>query len=111
MKLFKMSKEKVNAVSYEINHNELDLNNLEILVLGACCQKSTDSFHNVQEAVNALNIDYTVLNIGDPVVIAQYGVMRTPALVVNNKVMSMGKLIKVDEAKFLIQKALSSEVQ
>ena len=36
--------------------------------------------------------------------IAAYGVMTTPALVVDGKVVSYGKVLKKDEAKVLIQK-------
>ncbi len=77
----------------------------DILVLGACCKKSSESFANVQTAVAELGLPQTVQNIGDVVEIARYGVMQTPALVVNRKVMSYGKLISVAEAKRLIQKA------
>ena len=36
--------------------------------------------------------------------IAAYGVMTTPALVVDGRVVSYGKVLKKDEAKALIQK-------
>ena len=36
--------------------------------------------------------------------IAAYGVMTTPALVVDGKVVSYGKVLKKDEVKALIQK-------
>ncbi len=73
-----------------------------ILVLGACCKKSSDSFANVKAAVKELGLDVEVINIGDNIEIAQYGVMNTPALVVNNKVLIAGSLIKIEKAKELI---------
>lgn len=75
------------------------------IVLGACCQKSTDTFTNVKQAVAEMGFIDEVLNIGDAVEIAKYGVMQTPALVINSKVVAYGKLIKVHEAKKLIEKS------
>ncbi len=77
----------------------------KIIVLGACCKKSSTTFENVKIAVSELGLNEEVTNIGDVTQIAQYGVMSTPALVINNKVMAYGKLIKVEEAKKLIEKS------
>lgn len=82
-----------------------DIEKARFIVLGACCQKSSDTFANVKQAVAELGFADEVLNIGDAVQIAKYGVMQTPALVIHNKVVSYGKLIKVEEAKTLIKKA------
>ena len=82
-----------------------DIKNARFIVLGACCQKSADTFVNVKQAVAEMGFADEVLNIGDAVEIAKYGVMQTPALVINSKVVSYGKLIKVEEAKKLIEKA------
>lgn len=76
-----------------------------IIVLGACCKKSSETFENVKEAVKYLGLQQEVVNIGDYEVIASYGVMTTPALVINKKVYSQGKKLSVDEAKQLIEKA------
>ncbi len=76
----------------------------KIIVLGACCKKSSQSFENVQLATKELGIEETVVNIGDMATIAKYGVMQTPALVVNSKVLCQGKLISVENAKELISK-------
>lgn len=82
-----------------------DIKNARFIVLGACCQKSADTFSNVKQAVAEMGLKDEVLNIGDAVEIAKYGVMQTPALVIDSKVVSYGKLIKVEEAKKLIEKA------
>ena len=82
-----------------------DVNNARFIVLGACCQKSADTFANVKKAVAELGLSDEVLNIGDDAQIAKYGVMQTPALVIDSKVVSYGRLIKVEEAKNLIEKA------
>lgn len=91
--------------------NECSISDIEkarIIVLGACCKKSADTYANVCQAVAELELDEQVLNIGDAAQIAQYGVMQTPALVVDSKVLSYGRLITVAQAKELIQKAAVS---
>lgn len=84
-----------------------DVKNARFIVLGACCQKSADTFSNVKQAASELGFSDEVLNIGDAVEIAKYGVMQTPALVIDSRVVSSGRLIKVDEAKKLIENAMA----
>ncbi len=90
----------------ELNRESHSPETSRVMVLGACCKKSSQTFENVKQAVEELGIEEEVLNIGDAVQIAAYGVMKTPALVVDNKVLTTGKLVKVDEAKELIQQSL-----
>ncbi len=75
------------------------------IVLGNCCKKALQTFANTKTAVRELGFNDEVLNIGDDVEIARYGVMQTPALVINSKVVAYGKLLSVDDAKRLIEKA------
>lgn len=49
-------------------------------------------------------MDSTIDHVTDFAQLAAYGVMTTPALVVDGKVVSYGKVLKKDEAKALIQK-------
>ncbi len=86
-------------------NNESKTEQSRLIVLGACCEKSSKTFENVKQAVIDLGLSEEVLNIGDMEQIASYGVMSTPALVIDGKVVSMGKLIKVDEAKEFIKQA------
>ncbi len=83
-----------------------DIENARYIVLGACCKKSSETFENVKQAVTELGLSDVVVNIGDMAEIAKYGVMQTPALVIDSKVVSYGKLIKVEEAKKMIQERL-----
>ena len=82
-----------------------DVKNARFIVLGACCKKSADTFENTRTAVRELGFDNEVLNIGDDVEIAKYGVMQTPALVIDSKVVAYGKLLSVEDVKRLIEKA------
>ena len=75
-----------------------------VKVLGSGCAKC----HALEEAARAalaeLNMDTTIDDVTDFSQIAAYGVMTTPALVVDGKVISYGKALKKDEVKALIQK-------
>jgi small redox-active disulfide protein 2 len=76
---------------------------MTIKVLGACCKKSTETFENTKVAVREMGLDVEVENIGDVVEISKYGVMSTPALVINEKVVSYGKLLKTADVKKIIR--------
>ena len=64
-----------------------------------CCGDSC-----TRAALAELNMDTTIDHVTDFSQIAAYGVMTTPALVVDGKVVSYGKVLKKDEVKALIQK-------
>lgn len=85
--------------------NISDMKNVRFIVLGACCKKSQQTFENAKQAVDELGITDEVINIGDNIEIAKYGVMQTPAFVIDNKVVSYGKMLSVNEIKTLIEKA------
>ncbi len=78
---------------------------MDIKVLGACCKKSLETFENTKAAVKQLGLDIEVENIGDIVEIAKYGVMSTPALVIDGKVLSYGKPLKTNDVIKIIEKA------
>lgn len=82
-----------------------DIKNARFIVLGACCKKSERTFENTKQAVAQLGLTDEVIQIGDNIEIAKYGVMQTPALVINSKVMAYGKMLSVDAVKKLIEKA------
>ena len=65
-----------------------------IKVLGTGCCKNCDNLYgNVQKVVEKLNLDIQVEYITDMEKIVGYGVMSMPALVVNEKVVSAGKVL------------------
>ena len=75
-----------------------------IKVLGAGCAKCYALEEAVRAALEELNMDTTIDHVTDFSKIAAYGVMTTPALVVDGKVVSYGKVLKKDDVKVLIQK-------
>jgi small redox-active disulfide protein 2 len=77
---------------------------MTIKVLGACCKKSKKTFENTKIAVKEMGLDVEVENIDDIVEISKYGVMSTPALVIDEKVVSYGKLLKPKDIIKIIEK-------
>lgn len=75
-----------------------------IKVLGSGCAKCNALEEATRAALVELGMDTTIDHVTDFTQIAAYGVMTTPALVVDNKVVSYGKVLKKDEIKALIQK-------
>ena len=76
-----------------------------IKVLGSGCAKCNALEAAVREALAELGMDTAIDHVTDFAQIAAYGVMSTPALVVDGKVVSYGKALNKEEAKALIAKA------
>lgn len=76
-----------------------------VKVLGSGCAKCNALEAAVRSALEELGMDTAIDHVTDFSQIAAYGVMSTPALVVDGKVVSYGKVLNKDEAKAAIQKA------
>lgn len=75
---------------------------MNIKVLGGGCSKCETLLANTKEAVANAGVDADVEYITDFAVIGSYGIMSMPALVVDEKVVSMGKVLDSSEIeKFL----------
>ena len=76
-----------------------------VKVLGSGCAKCNALEAAAKEALAELNMDTTIDHVTDFAQIAAYGVMSTPALVVDGKVVSYGRVLKKDEVIAILQKA------
>lgn len=76
-----------------------------VKVLGSGCDKCNALEQAVKEALAELGLDTAIDHVTDFAQIAAYGVMTTPALVVNGRVVSYGKVLKKDKVLALLQKA------
>lgn len=74
----------------------------EIIVLGTGCKKCKTLETLVNKVVSENNIDATITKVEDLMKIMEYGVMSTPAIVVNGKVVIKGRLPKEKEILELI---------
>ena len=77
---------------------------MNIKILGMGCCNCIKLYENTQEAVKDLEIEANIEKVEDMEKIMEYGVMRTPALVINEKVIVQGRIPKKDEIKKLLQK-------
>lgn len=75
-----------------------------IKVLGSGCKNCHDLFEASKVAVKNLGLDMAVEYVTDMEKIMEYGVMSMPALVVNEKVISMGKVLKAADVEKLLRK-------
>jgi small redox-active disulfide protein 2 len=75
---------------------------MEIKVLGTGCARCKSLEKITRRAVEELNLDATVEKVEDIQKIMEYAVMRTPALVINEKVVMSGQVPKVAQIKDLL---------
>lgn len=75
-----------------------------IKVLGAGCKSCHEMYENTKAALQAAGIDIEVEYITDMEKVMGYGVMSMPGLVVNEKVESMGKVLKPADVEKLLHK-------
>jgi small redox-active disulfide protein 2 len=75
---------------------------MNIKVLGGGCCKCENLLAAVKEAVAEKGIDAEIEYITDMAKIMEYGIMSTPALMIDSKIVSMGRVLKAkDVLKFL----------
>lgn len=74
---------------------------MKIEILGSGCMKCKKLYENTLAAVQALGISAEVVKIEDMQKIVSYGIMATPAIVIDGKVKSSGALLSSDEIKKL----------
>ena len=70
-----------------------------IKILGSGCANCKKLESNAKEAVKQLGIDATIEKVQDIADIMAYGVMKTPALVVDEQVKIMGRVATVEDIK------------
>ena len=77
---------------------------MKIEILGVGCAKCKELTANAEAAAKELNIQVEISKITDIVQISEYGVMMTPALAIDGKIISSGKVLSKDEIKKFIAK-------
>lgn len=73
-----------------------------IKILGAGCASCHQLYSNAKEAVMHMGLDIEVEYITNMAKVMEYGVMSMPALVMNEKVVSMGRVLKVSDVEKLL---------
>ena len=75
---------------------------MEIKILGTGCDKCEKMEANTRTAIKELGIEASIVKVEDLVQIMRYGVMSTPGFVIDDKVKSVGKVLKVAQIKKLL---------
>ncbi|HHU32379.1 MAG TPA: thioredoxin family protein [Clostridia bacterium] len=77
-----------------------------IKILGGGCANCRKLYTIAEQAAQELGVQAELVKVQDMRDIVSYGVMRTPALVINEKVKVFGKVPKIDEVKKYISEEM-----
>lgn len=114
MSLFGLGKKKAeketncccggNCTTETMEQAEVDKQKLGVKILGGGCAKCNQLEEATVDALTTLGMDSTIEHVRDYEKISAYGVMTTPALVVDGKVVSYGRVLKKEEVIDLLKK-------
>ena len=76
---------------------------MQLLILGTGCAKCAKLYEATEQAAQSLGLPYELEKVTDLKRIMSFGVMTTPALVVDGQVKISGKVPAVDEIKTMLQ--------
>lgn len=91
---------------YDLKQEEAPAQTERILVLGAGCPKCRALEQTVIKALDEMNANLAVGHVTDYAEMAKYGVMSTPALVINGKVVSAGRALNQKDVLRLLKENL-----
>ncbi len=75
-----------------------------IKVLGSGCKKCTQLEDNAKIAISELSLNASIEKVTDLIEISKFGVMQTPALVVDEQVVSVGKVLSCKQVIEILSK-------
>ncbi|PKL84979.1 MAG: thioredoxin family protein [Ignavibacteriae bacterium HGW-Ignavibacteriae-1] len=75
----------------------------KVKILGTGCAKCLKMEENTREALKELGYDYSLEKVTDINDIMNYGIMMTPGLVLDEKVISSGKLLNKNQLMELLK--------
>ena len=90
----------------EANGESRNPGEVRVKILGSGCAKCNQLEAATKAALIQLGMTPSVRHVADFVEIASYGVMSTPALVLDDKVLAAGKVLKTEEIVKLLRGAL-----
>lgn len=79
---------------------------MRILILGASCPKCRALEQAVLRALDDLNLNLSVGRVTDDPEIAKFGVMNTPALVIDGRVVATGRALTQEDVLSLLNEYL-----
>jgi small redox-active disulfide protein 2 len=75
---------------------------MTIKILGSGCVNCQTLYKRTEEELKELHLEATLEKVTDIQKIVSYGIMRTPGLVIDEKVVSYGPVPKTEDIKKLI---------
>ncbi len=75
---------------------------IHIEVLGPGCQKCNVLYQHAEQAARELGLEYEIEKVTDITTIMGYGVMATPALVVDGEIRLSGRVASAEQIKGLL---------
>ena len=75
----------------------------KIQILGSGCPKCKALAQNAETAAKELGLQYTLEKVTDIKEIMKFGVMSTPAMVIDGQVKTAGKLLNIQEIKEILK--------
>lgn len=108
MALFKKKKNANSGENNVVHESMADAKAVQeegvsVKILGSGCKKCNELAANTKAALEQIGMNTDIEHVTDFSKIALYGVMTTPALVVDDKVVSYGKVLKPDEIVRLLR--------
>ncbi|MFA5013387.1 MAG: thioredoxin family protein [Candidatus Paceibacterota bacterium] len=76
---------------------------MDVKILGTGCSKCKALEEATRKAVAEMNVDAQITKIEDITEILNYGIMTTPALVIDGKIVLKGRVATVEEIKKIIK--------
>ena len=80
---------------------------LTIKVLGSGCANCKRLEQLTQKVVDDMGVEAEVVKVSDPTKYADYGVMSTPGLVINDNTVSSGRIPSIAEITSFVTTALA----
>ena len=77
-----------------------------IHILGTGCPKCNLLAQNAETAVRETSVEFEIIKVTDINEILKFGVMITPALVIDGEVKSVGKTLSVEDIKEFITRTI-----
>lgn len=74
-----------------------------IKILGTGCDKCDKSYDNAIRATKELGIEAKIEKVTDLVTMMKYGILSTPGIVINEKVVMTGRVATLDDYKRLLK--------
>lgn len=79
---------------------------MEIKILGTGCSKCKTLEDAVRKTVAEMNMDANITKVEDIMDIMEYGILRTPGLVIDDEVVASGRMLSANEIKEFINKKI-----